>query len=195
MRLLLALVVLLAMPSLGFAHEGHTDGSNLVHGFIHPLGGLDHVLAMFAVGVFAAVLGGRALWLVPLSFIGMMIVGFIMGMQQAGLPFVELGIALSSIIIAGAAALNRPMPVVAAMTLVGAFAVFHGHAHGAEMPASMAGLNYAAGFLLATAFLHAAGALLTILAARALKSRLATAGRWAAVPVSLGGVAVLAGWL
>ncbi len=195
MRLLLALVVLLAMPSLGFAHDGHADGSGLVHGFIHPMGGVDHILAMFAVGVFAAVLGGRALLLIPMSFIGMMTVGFLLGMEQVGLPFVELGIALSSVVIAGAAALNRPMPVVAAMTLVGVFAVFHGHAHGAEMPASVAGLNYAAGFLLATALLHAAGALLTILAAKALKSRLATTGRWAAVPVALGGVAVLTGWL
>lgn len=195
MRLLLALVVLLAMPSLGFAHEGHPDGSDLVHGFIHPMGGVDHILAMFAVGVFAAVLGGRALLLVPMSFIGMMTVGFLLGMEQVGLPFVELGIALSSVVIAGAAALNRPMPVVAAMTLVGVFAVFHGHAHGVEMPAPVAGLNFAAGFLLATALLHAAGALLTILAASALKSRLATAGRWAAVPMALGGVAVLAGWL
>jgi urease accessory protein len=159
------------------------------------MGGVDHILAMFAVGVFAAVLGGRALLLIPMSFIGMMTVGFLLGMEQVGLPFVELGIALSSVVIAGAAALNRPMPVVAAMTLVGVFAVFHGHAHGAEMPASVAGLNYAAGFLLATALLHAAGALLTILAAKALKSRLATTGRWAAVPVALGGVAVLTGWL
>ena len=113
--------------------------------------------AMIAVGIFAVVLGGRALWLVPASFVAMMVVGFGLGVSGVALPYVELGIALSSIVIGFAAALGRPMPVAAAMALAGVFAIFHGHAHGAEMPAGAPGLEYALGFILATAALHLAG--------------------------------------
>src|SRR5688572_17148307 len=131
MRARLALATILALiPTAAFAHAGHGGHDGLLSGFMHPMGGLDHVLAMVAVGVFAAVLGGRALWLVPASFVAMMLAGFALGANGIDLPMVELGIALSSIVIGGAAALGRPMPVAAAMALVGTFAVFHGHAHG-----------------------------------------------------------------
>src|SRR5690349_24680417 len=95
MRALLALL-LIAVPTAALAHTGHGDTSGFVHGFMHPVGGLDHVLAMVAVGVFAFVLGGRALWLVPLSFVGMMAVGFVLGINGVTLPYSELAIALSS---------------------------------------------------------------------------------------------------
>ncbi|RYE82362.1 MAG: HupE/UreJ family protein, partial [Hyphomicrobiales bacterium] len=158
MRLKLALAALLvAVPSAALAHTGAGLEHDLSHGFLHPLGGLDHVLAMVAVGVFAFVLGGRALYLVPLAFVGMMAVGFLLGLGGVELPFVELGIALSSVVIGGVAALGRPMPVVAASALVGLFAVFHGVAHGAEMPLGASGLDYALGFVAATALLHLAG--------------------------------------
>ena len=149
MRALLALLLVL-VPSAAFAHTGHGDTAGFISGFMHPVGGLDHVLAMVAVGVFAYVLGGRALILVPLAFVGMMAVGFLLGVGQVDLPFVELGIALSSVVIGGVAAMGRAMPVAGAMALVGAFAVFHGHAHGAEMPANAAGFEYALGFVAAT---------------------------------------------
>lgn len=193
-RALLTLA-LIALPTAAFAHPGHGDTAGLLSGFMHPVGGIDHILAMVAVGIFAFVLGGRALFLEPLAFVGMMVAGFALGVSGINLPFVELGIALSSIVIGAAAAWGKPMPVAAAMSLVGAFAVFHGHAHGAEMPANAAGVEYALGFLLATALLHLSG-----IAAAMGVSKLA--GRFGK-PVAqlaggifaLGGVGVLAGWL
>jgi len=188
-------LALIALPGAAFAHTGAGDTAGFLHGFAHPVGGIDHILAMVAVGVFAFVLGGRALWLVPLSFVGMMAVGFLLGAGQIEMPFVELGIALSAVAIGGAAALGRPMPVAAAMGLVGVFALFHGHAHGAEMPADASGLIYALGFLSATALLHGAG----ILAAMGVAKIVGRYGRLAAQiaggAFALGGIGILAGWL
>jgi urease accessory protein len=115
------------------------------------------VLAMVAVGFLAYVLGGRALWLVPASFVAMMAVGGALGIAGVAVPLVEPGIGLSIIVIGMAAALGQKMPVASAMALVGAFAVFHGAAHGAEMPQDSSGLAYAAGFMAATTLLHFAG--------------------------------------
>jgi urease accessory protein len=194
MRLILAAALAL-LPTAALAHTGPGDAAGFVHGFMHPGGGIDHILAMVAVGVFAYVLGGRALWLVPLSFIGMMAVGFLLGIGGIDVPFVELGIALSSVVIGGIAALGRPMPLVLATAIVGLFAIFHGHAHGAEMPADASGLMYALGFMAATALLHIAG----IAAATGVAM---VAGRYgkpiaqaAGAVFAFGGVGVLAGWL
>lgn len=185
---------LIALPTAAFAHTGAGDTAGFLHGFAHPVGGLDHVLAMVAVGVFAVVLGGRAVWLVPLSFVGMMAVGFLLGIGHVDVPFVELGIALSSVVIGGVAALGRPMPVVAAMALVGGFAIFHGHAHGAEMPADAAGLTYALGFITATALLHAAGILAAMGVARLVGKYGRAVAQVAGGLFALAGVGVLAGW-
>lgn len=194
MRALLALALTL-VSTAAFAHAGHAGTSGFLLGVEHPIGGLDHVLAMVAVGVFAYVLGGRALFLVPLSFVAMMVVGFLLGAGSVDLPLVELGIALSSIVIGAAAALGRPMHVAGAMALVGAFAVFHGHAHGAAMPADASGLQYALGFVATTALLHAAGAA----AATGVASLAGKYGRPVAQVAgslfALGGLGVLAGWL
>ncbi|MHC1999846.1 HupE/UreJ family protein [Methylobacterium sp. CM6241] len=146
---------LMAGPAL--AHTGQGDASGLAHGFLHPLTGLDHMLAMVAVGLVAAQVGGRAILLVPLSFIGMMVVGGALGASGVALPHVETAIALSVAVLGAAVALRLTMPVAAAMALVGVFAVFHGHAHGAEMPEAASGLAYGAGFVAATALLHAVG--------------------------------------
>jgi len=153
------LATLLALsPSLAFAHAGHGEAIGFAHGFWHPVGGLDHVLAMVAVGIFAANLGGRALWAVPATFVALMAAGGAFGMYGVAMPFVEIGIAASVIVLGGAVALGwRNWPLGAAMALVGFFAVFHGHAHGAEMPADASAFAYAAGFMLATALLHVAG--------------------------------------
>jgi urease accessory protein len=195
MRLLLALAILALSPGLASAHTGIAHGAGFFHGIAHPVGGLDHVLAMLAVGVFAFVLGGRALWLVPLSFVGAMVAGFGLGIAQIQLPFVELAIALSIVAIGGAAALGRPMPVGAAMALVGVFAVFHGHAHGAEMAESADGLTYALGFVTATALLHLAG-LAAALGAAHLAGRVGgTAARLAGGAFAIAGLGILAGWL
>jgi urease accessory protein len=112
---------------------------------------------MVAVGMLAALLGRRALWAVPASFMAMMAVGAALAMAQIDLPFVELGISLSVVVLGVAVALQLPLPIIVAMGVAGFFAVFHGHAHGAEMPIDVSGASYAAGFLAATALLHAAG--------------------------------------
>ncbi|WP_019906360.1 HupE/UreJ family protein [Methylobacterium sp. 77] len=146
---------LMAGPAL--AHTGQGDASGLAHGFLHPLTGLDHMLAMVAVGLLAAQVGGRAILLVPLSFLGMMIVGGALGASGVALPQVEIAIALSVAVLGAAVALHLAMPVAVCMALVGVFAVFHGHAHGAEMPEAASGLAYGAGFVAATALLHVVG--------------------------------------
>lgn len=191
------LPILLAalLPSAALAHTGVGETAGVLYGFAHPLGGVDHILAMVAVGVFAFVLGGRALWLVPLAFVAMMMVDFAFGVTHVQVPLVELGIALSSVVIGGAAALGRPMPVGAAMALVGVFAIFHGHAHGAEMPETMGGLTYAAGFVGATTLLHALGIALAFAVASLVGRHGRSVARVAGGAFALGGVGVLAGWL
>jgi urease accessory protein len=139
------------------AHVGHGEAEGLMHGFMHPIGGLDHMLAMVAVGMMAAVLGGRALWMVPAAFLVMMTAGAGLAMAGYNLPFIELGISASVIALGIAVAFQVPLPMIAAMAIAGFFAMFHGAAHGAEMPVDASGATYAAGFLAATALLHAAG--------------------------------------
>ena len=156
-RIAAAAAVLLSLSGTALAHTGHGDASGFAHGLSHPLGGLDHLLAMVAVGLYAALLGGRALWCVPATFVAVMALGGAAGAAGYALPYVEIVIALSVVVLGLAVALRLGLPTVAAMALVGSFAVFHGHAHGAEMPQDASGLAYATGFLLATALLHAAG--------------------------------------
>lgn len=158
-------------PAAASAHPGH-DGASLVSGLMHPLGGLDHIVAMVAVGLLAARLGGRALWLVPASFVAAMAAAGFAGMTGAGLPYVETGIAVSVVVLGAVAVLGVAMPVAVAMGLVAFFAVFHGYAHGAEMPETMSGLAYGAGFVAATAVLHGIGIGLGLLIGQA-RGRLA----------------------
>jgi urease accessory protein len=184
---------MIAIPTVASAHPGHEGTPGLVHGFLHPLGGLDHILAMVAVGLFAARLGGRALWLVPASFVVTMAVAGIAGMTGFALPYVEAGIALSILVLGAAIALEWTMPVAAAMGLVAFFAVFHGHAHGAEMPQTMSGLAYGMGFVAATAALHGLGIGLGLVIGRSGKTasrRILEIGGGAA---ALAGAALLAG--
>src|SRR4051794_25073867 len=137
--------LLISVASAAQAHTGIGDTAGFAHGFAHPLGGIDHVVVMVAVGLFAARLGGRALWLVPLSFVSVMIAGGALGMAGIDVPFVEFGIGLSVVVLGLAVAFGLHLPTAAAMALVGVFAIFHGHAHGAEMPESASGLIYGAG--------------------------------------------------
>lgn len=154
---LIAASAALMTPAAAFAHTGVGETSGFAHGFMHPIGGLDHVLAMVMVGVLAAQIGGRALWLVPATFVAVMALGGALGVAGLPLPFVEIGIALSVVVLGGMVALRRETSMLAAAGIVGLFAVFHGYAHGAEMPVDASGLSYAAGFMAATALLHAAG--------------------------------------
>jgi urease accessory protein len=144
-------------PAIAFAHTGVGDTSGFVHGFGHPISGLDHVLAMVMVGVFAWQLGSRALWLVPTTFVAVMAAAGALGIAGIGVPFVEIGIAVSVVVLGAIVAFDLKAPTVAAMGVVGLFAVFHGHAHGAEIPEDAGGVAYAAGFMIATALLHLAG--------------------------------------
>ncbi|MGB0697274.1 MAG: HupE/UreJ family protein [Rhodospirillaceae bacterium] len=157
---LLAAGFLAASASPALAHVSAEHGSGLVSGFSHPVGGLDHVLAMVAVGILASQIGGRAIWLVPAAFLVMMVNGGLLGMYGVPLPYVELGIVGSVVILGAVIAIGRLLPVAVAMALVGGLAIFHGHAHGTEMPAETSGLLYALGFVAATALLHAVGVIL-----------------------------------
>ncbi|BBK40265.1 hypothetical protein STVA_02850 [Allostella vacuolata] len=175
------------LPAVAQAHTGVDHAAGFAHGFAHPVGGLDHVLAMVLVGVLAFQLGGRALWAVPAAFVAVMAAGGGLGVAGIEVPLVEAGIALSIVALGVVVAAGVRWPLAAAMGMVGFFAVFHGYAHGAEMPADAGGLGYAAGFLLATALLHLAGVAVGFAVARA------TAGRGAALVRSAGGAAALAG--
>jgi urease accessory protein len=158
MRRALLATALVLVPSLALAHPGLPGHAHdLASGFAHPLGGIDHVLAMVAVGLFAAQLGRRALWLVPASFVAMMTAAGLAGMGGVALPMTEVGIAASIVVLGGAIALRLSMPVAAAMALVGFFAMFHGYAHGFETPETASGLTYGLGFVAATALLHGLG--------------------------------------
>lgn len=157
MRLpMIALASLFAAPA--FAHTG--TGFHL-HGFedgmMHPLGGADHLLAMVAVGLWAASLGGRALWALPAAFLTAMALGGALGGFGVVLPALEMLIAASVLALGAVLAFGLSVPVTLGAALCGAFALAHGMAHGAEMPANAAGLAYGLGFLLATAGLHGAG--------------------------------------
>lgn len=191
----LATLILLITTAAAEAHTGIGSTMGFAHGFGHPLSGLDHILAMVAVGLFAANLGGRAFWLVPLSFVSMMAVGGALGITGVNLPFVEIGIAASVIVLGLAVAMQWNLPVAGAMALVGFFALFHGHAHGAEMPTDASGLAYGVGFVLATAILHLIGIGLGLgigMLAKATSKRTMQAG---GAIMSLAGAAMLTGFL
>lgn len=153
------------------AHVGHGDVNGFMHGIMHPIGGLDHFLAMTSVGMLAALLGRRAIWIVPFSFMLAMAAGAALAGFHIELPFVELGIALSVIVLGLVIALKLPLPMIGTVGMVGFFALFHGYAHGAEMPLDVSGASYAAGFLGATALLHLAGIAVGIVFKRANETR------------------------
>lgn len=154
--------VLFFTPLLAFATPAlaHTDtGSvfDMTAGLAHPLGGADHVLAMVAVGILAARLGRKSVWFVPAAFVGMMIIGGILGGSGFSLPFFEQGIVGSVIVLGAVIAMGRRLSMPMAMSLAGFLAIFHGYAHGAEMPMETNGLAYGTGFIIATIVLHAIG--------------------------------------
>lgn len=161
---LAALFLLMGTPA--YAHVGLAGHGGFLHGIAHPFSGVDHLLAMVAVGLFAFQLGGRALWLVPGAFVTMMVAGGILGFSGYSLPGIETGIALSVSILGGLIAGQVRMPVAAAMAVVGCFAIIHGHAHGAELPTGAHPAAFAAGFVIATLVLHLCGLGLGLLIGR-----------------------------
>lgn len=184
---------LIVLPSLAFAHPGHGAADGFVHGFLHPVTGLDHVLAMVAVGLLAAQMSGRAMWLLPLTFMAVMAGGGLLGMNGVDLPYVETGIALSVVVLGAAVAFGVKAPLAVAMALVGVFAVFHGHAHGTEMPETAGGLAYGGGFLLGTGLLHLAGLALGLAIGRASAARGDLLVRGAGAAVCAAGVVIVTG--
>ena len=153
-RFLGLLTLFAATPA--FAHVGLGDHGGFMHGFMHPIGGADHVLAMVGVGLLAAQLGGRAIWLVPTTFVSMMVLGGVLGFEGVDIPFVEAGIAASVIVLGALVAFGAKLPTALAMAIVGAFAIFHGHAHGwSSGRKHTAGVRR--GFRACNSLLHAAG--------------------------------------
>ncbi|MGU9980450.1 HupE/UreJ family protein [Phreatobacter sp. HK31-P] len=166
LRLVAPTAAILVLTTAAQAHTGHGATSAFTAGFAHPLGGFDHLLAMVAVGLWAGLAGGRAFWLWPASFVGAMVIGGTLGMAGVPMPLVEQGIVGSVIVIGLAAALAFSPNLVMGAAIAALAGLFHGHAHGAEVPADASGLAYAAGFALATALLHAVGIATTVIAAR-----------------------------
>ena len=159
--LLSALWAVLYLTLISTAAQAHVIGGSAENGFLsglaHPVLGLDHFLAMVSVGLLSAQIGGKAIWTVPTTFVGVMMVGGVLGM--AGVPFVavELGIAFSVFALGVALAADKSVPVLSSMIFVAIFAIFHGYAHGAEMPVVSKPALYALGFVTGTAGIHLLG--------------------------------------
>lgn len=155
---MIALAAMILLAGTASAHTGdHTTVTGFAGGLAHPLLGLDHLLAMVAIGLWAAQQGGRALWAVPAAFIGAMVMGGMLAWANVALPHVETAIALSVLVLGLLIATRRHWAVMAGMALAACFAVFHGYAHGLEMPLAASPALYGLGFVLATLGLHGLG--------------------------------------
>ena len=155
--------VLMAMPGLASAHVGTAGYGGFLSGLMHPVTGLDHVVAMVAVGLWGAILGAPAIWVLPIAFPLIMTFGAVLGVLGVPLPGIETGIAASGIILGTMVMLNARPPLAIAFALISVFAIFHGHAHGAELPETGVPVFYAAGFVIATGLLHLSGIALGLL--------------------------------
>jgi urease accessory protein len=148
---------ILFAPAPAFAHVQGAEALGFFSGLAHPVSGPDHVLAMIAVGLWGAQLGAPAIWVLPVAFPLVMAMGGMLGLIGVSIPGVEYGIAASAILLGAAVAFEVRPPIVIAALLVGTFAIFHGHAHGTELPPGQSALLYSAGFVIATGCLHALG--------------------------------------
>lgn len=187
--LALAALASVVTVSAAEAHTGVSGTSGLAMGMVHPLTGIDHILAMVGVGLWAALIGGRARIAVPATFVVTMVFGAALGVLGVALPGVEIGIAVSVLALGALVALNVRATTAVGMAVVAAFAVFHGHAHGTEMPMTVGGFEYGAGFVMATAALHATGIALGMYMPRFLGNK---ALRIGGIGISMAGLALLA---
>lgn len=169
----LLLLAFIFAPALAHAHPGHAghEAGGIGWGLMHPFTGLDHLLAMVAVGLWAVQLGGRARWALPAAFVGAMTLGSALGMGGAVLPLVEPMILASALVLGALVAFSVRLPLLASVAVVALGAVFHGHAHGAEIPAASSGWLTALGFVSSTAALHVAGIVGGLALQRLAKSR------------------------
>ena len=149
-----------ALSTPAFAHTNPGQAHGFVTGFLHPLSGLDHVLAMVAVGIWGAQLKRPAIWILPVAFPLVMSFGGLLGVRGVPLPGVEIGVAASGVVLGTVIALELRPPLWVAALIVSAFAILHGHAHGTELPKAASPLTYALGFVLATGLLHVSGILI-----------------------------------
>ena len=154
--MVLTVIVFLCEQTV-FAHPQKGEAVGFLTGFRHPISGLDHVLAMVAVGLWGAQLGAPAIWVLPVAFPMVMAFGGMLGLMGVSLPGTEYGIALSAILLGAAVLLEIRPPLAIAAIVVGLFAIFHGHAHGTELPPGQSALLYSMGFVIATGCLHALG--------------------------------------
>ena len=168
----IAAIVLALWPVVAHAHVAPGQAVGLVTGFRHPWSGLDHILAMIAVGIWGAQLGAPAIWLLPVTFPMVMAFGGFLGLIGVHLPGVECGIAASALLLGAMVSLEARPPLIWAAVLVGIFGLYHGHAHGTELPDGQSGMLYSMGFVIATGCLHAAGIALGLI-------HPLPAGRWA----------------
>lgn len=185
-----ALLALAGLATPALAHEGGGVVGGFTSGFMHPLLGWDHLVAMVAVGLWGAFLGMPAVWILPVVFPMVMAFGGALGVLAVPVPHVEIGIALSAAVLGAMVALALRPPLWVAAVIVGAFAIFHGHAHGTELPQAANALAYSLGFVIATGLLHLCGIGLGLLVrwpAGAIAVRLGGAA------IALAGVALLAG--
>ena len=182
----LAWLLMLANASTAYAHVGQGQAKGLINGLRHPISGADHVLAMIAVGLWGAQLGKPAIWLLPVTFPMVMAFGGFLGLVGIPLPGIEVGIAMSALLLGTMVAREAKPPMWTAAALVGFFAIFHGHAHGTELPAGQSGLTYSIGFVIATGCLHGVGIAIGLVhrwpagraALRAAGAAVALAGVW-----------------
>ncbi len=153
----LFLTIILLCPVTLYAHIGSGSTGGFLTGMLHPVSGFDHVLAMVAVGLWGAQLGAPALWLLPVAFPMMMAFGGMFGLIGLPLPGVEIGIAVSAIVLGILVSLEARPALGISLAIVAFFAIFHGHAHGTELPPGQSGLLYSMGFVIATGCLHGVG--------------------------------------
>jgi urease accessory protein len=146
-------LIVVFIPGLAFAHTGVGETSGMMHGFYHPFSGLDHLLAMLAVGIWGAQLGDKMRWALPVAFLAALVVGGGLGFYAMPLPYIEEGILVSVLVLGMLIASKGTLSAALSMGIVGLFALFHGYAHGAEMPVSMGALSYTIGFTTAAALI------------------------------------------
>ena len=185
-------LAVLLVPEFARAHTGAAGLSGFGSGFTHPLFGLDHVVAMVAVGLWGVFLGQPAIWILPVVFPLVMVSGGIAGITGLNLPGVETLIAVSGIVLGLLVAMAVRLPLYLAMTIVGVFAIFHGYAHGVELPSAANPVTYAIGFVLATGLLHLSGIAFGELSRwKAGQYAVQTGG----IAIALVGGAFLVGWM
>lgn len=189
-RFVVASATILLATGIAEAHPGHAGHGGLAGGFAHPFSGIDHILAMIAVGLLAAQIGGKALWMLPLTFVTLMSGGGLLNLAGVPVPWVEQGIMASVLVIGLLIAMAIKMPIAMPLSLIGLFAIAHGFAHVAEMRVGVSPASYAPGFIAATTILHGIGIGLGLTARRFASNQLI---RWSGVAIAACGLLLFMG--